>query len=454
MVWEQAADADLVTSAVDGDRAAFAAIYDRYVDRIHTMCVHMLSNRDDAAEVCGDVFLTAAERLHQLRDPDRLKPWLFAIARRQVYLRTTRRSRTVPTAEAADMDAPQVGQHGSLVEDAAEQSELASIVAAAAAGLDESDRLVLELQLQGLEGADLADALGVSATNAYQATHRMKERFERSIGALLVARQGRSDCDDLTDVLRDWDGNFSVLWRKRVARHIDRCETCERRRKAVPALLLEGAAGASELVPTPIALRERVLDGLSLAAATGRPWPGEGFPPPDASNRRTAALVAVFALLVVLVLLLGAAALGRSDGSEVDAVPGASSIVTTASTAPATTIPVASSPDSVPASNSDVVGGSAPESTTAPPTTVPPTRGSSGGGSSARPGGGSSPSGVEPPVTAPPETAPPETSPPQTAPPQTAPPQTAPPQTAPPQTAPPQTAPRLEIGERPRPLPL
>ena len=444
--WERATDAELVTAAVTGDRDAFAAIYDRYVDRVHTMCVHMLSNRDDAAEVCGDVFLTAAERLDQLRDPARLKPWIFAIARRQVYLRTTRRGRTVPTSEVADMDVAQVGQQGSLVEDAAERSELSAVIADAAAGLEESDRVVLELQLQGLEGADLADALGVSATTAYQAAHRMKERFERSIGALLVARQGRADCNDLTDVLRDWDGTYSVLWRKRVARHVDRCDTCERRRRAVPALLLEGTAGAAEIVPAPISMRERVLGGIELGAASGRPWPGEGFPPPDGSNRRTAAMLAG-AAIIVLLLLLGGSVLGRADGSSVDTVSGSdTSAVTQPPTTASTTVP-ATAPPSGPTESTEPPGvddGSVTEPS-APPTT---TR-SSGSGSRVGSGDAATPGAGQPPQTAPPETAPPQTAPPQTAPPQTAPPQTAPPQTAPPQTAPPQT-----ISERPRPIPL
>jgi hypothetical protein len=371
-----------------------------------------------------------------------LKPWLFAIARRQVYLRTTRRGRTIPTAETADMDAPQVGVHGSLVEEAAEQSELSSVIAAAAAGLEESDRVVLELQLQGLEGADLADALGVSATNAYQATHRMKERFERSIGALLVARQGRSDCDDLTDVLRDWDGNFSVLWRKRVARHVDRCEICERRRKAVPAMLLEGVAGASEIVPAPIALRERVLDGLTLGAATGRPWPGEGFPPPDRSSRRAALIVAAV-VISLLAVLFGASVLGGSDVERLDTLPaGASttSVPSTSTSAPATTVPGTTVPADVPApADGSTVDEPVPSTTAGAPRA----------GSSGRVGGGAPVPDSGAPVTDPPVTAPPETAPPETSPPQTAPPQTAPPQTAPPQTPPPPT-----IGEPPGPLPL
>ena len=67
-------------------------------------------------------------------------------------------------------------------------------------------------------------------------------RLMFSIGALLVARQGRDECDDLARLLEPWDGTFSVLWRKRVARHVDGCDTCEEHRRGVPAAVL-GAIG-------------------------------------------------------------------------------------------------------------------------------------------------------------------------------------------------------------------
>src|SRR5690242_18575175 len=50
-------DARLVGRALDGDRAALGDIYDRYADRVHAMCLHMLRDHDEAADVCGEVFL-------------------------------------------------------------------------------------------------------------------------------------------------------------------------------------------------------------------------------------------------------------------------------------------------------------------------------------------------------------------------------------------------------------
>ena len=364
-------DADLVGAALAGDPESFGAIYDRYSSQVFTMCAHMLGDRDDAADVTSDVFLTAAERLGQLRDPSRLRVWLLAIARHTVYRRTSQRSRAVPVAEVEDMTGPLATEHD-LTESDAESSELAQVLGDAAAGLDDGDRTVLELQLLGLEGADLADALGVGPDAAYQASFRMKERLERSIGALLVARQGRGDCGDLDQLLRAWDGTFSVLWRKRVARHVDRCEVCDRRRKAVPALLLGGVAGASTLLLAPDRLRDQVLSAASVGGAAGRPWPGDGFPPgPRRAGRGLAAALAV--VLLMLVVLVGTLSADSSTPA-----PSTTSTTTTASTAvpPTTTSSTTSTTTTLPSVQVAPDAPNAPSVTaaTTPTTTLPPAR--------------------------------------------------------------------------------
>jgi RNA polymerase sigma factor (sigma-70 family) len=222
----------------------------------------MLSDRHDAADMVQDVFCIAAERLGQLRDPERLKPWLYAVLRNEVYRRTKRRRRTTPTdfqsETVPDVVAPtDPGAEGASVAFA----ELASLVRAAAAGLDERDQLILELSIrQGLDGADLADALGVTPEQSYSMVHRMRERVDRSLGAFVVAKAGRRDCSTLDEILRDWDGEFNVLIRKRVARHIESCETCARTKGKVAPLALFGAA---PVLAAPLGLRERVLEATS-----------------------------------------------------------------------------------------------------------------------------------------------------------------------------------------------
>lgn len=262
-------DAHLVSAYLSGDRTALATIYDRYAPGLYDTARAMLSDRHDASDMVQDVFVIAAERLDQLREPDRLKPWLYAVLRNEVYRRTKKRKRAVPTDFQSETvpDVPASYDPRQAGEGVAYE-ELASMVRSASAGLDERDRLVLELSVrQGLSGSDLADALGVTAEQSYSLVHRMRERVEKSLGAYAVAKAGRRECPDLDRLLAAWDGEFTVLVRKRVNRHIEECATCDRSRKTLAPLALFGAAPAFVL---PFGLRDRVL------AATANVGPGTG----------------------------------------------------------------------------------------------------------------------------------------------------------------------------------
>jgi RNA polymerase sigma factor (sigma-70 family) len=358
----RAEDARLVGLALGGDRSALGAIYDRYADRVHDMCQHMLRDHDEAADVCGEVFLVAFGRLAQLREPTRLRSWLFAIARHEVYRRSARRGRIELIEEVDEMDRiaamdREMAGAGDTP-DAADAEQLVAVLRLAADGLDDRDRMVMELQLADLDGDELAAALGTSTATAYQQVHRMKERLERSIGAVMVARQGRADCAELDRLLAGWDGTFSVLWRKRVARHVDGCEVCDRRRRAVPATLLGGAAGAVPLLAAapvsaaPASVRERVLRDAQVGTG-GRGWRRDGFPPADGARRRTALIAAAVLVLLALGAVLGLLLVGGDDDLELTTAGAVSdTIVTTTSTttttvAPDTTTTAVPAPESV-----------------------------------------------------------------------------------------------------------
>jgi RNA polymerase sigma factor (sigma-70 family) len=254
-------DTELVAGVLAGDRDAFAAVYDRYADRLHDFCWSVLRDRDEAADAVQDTFVLVAQRLAQLNDPERLRPWLYAVAR-SVALRRVRARRRVVLDEVGDMADTDPGPHR-----AAEQEALRELVWTAAGGLSERDRALLDLHLrQGLEGAELGQAMGVSANHAYVLLTRLRDQVERSLGALLIARLGREDCTELDTLLSGWDGRFSPIMRKRVARHVDSCDVCsERRRVAVsPWALLAGVP----LLPAPLFLKDRVMSEVQLVAMT------------------------------------------------------------------------------------------------------------------------------------------------------------------------------------------
>ena len=278
--WDIASDAELVRSAAAGDRHAFAMIYDRYADRLHDFCVGIVRDRDAAADCVQDVFCTAATQLPKLRDPDRLRPWLYAIARNEA-LRCIRDRRR----EQASDDLPEAASPDAGPDTLAARNELADLIAEAAGGLSDRDRTVLELAYRhGLDGPELADALEVSPGNANKMVSRLRNTVETSLGALLVARRAQRTaqaCEELSAILAGWDGHFSVLMRKRITRHIESCSTCddERRRLVNPVALL---GGAPIFIPCPDWLKDHTLGeikltsvGETLATSTeGSPYAG------------------------------------------------------------------------------------------------------------------------------------------------------------------------------------
>jgi hypothetical protein len=140
---------------------------------------------------------------------------------------------------------------------------------------------------------------------------------ERSLGALLIARAGRDDCDELDRLLEGWDGRFSPVLRKRVARHVDQCDTCgERRKAAVSPLALLAAA---PLAPAPATLRSRVLDGIDTGAPSPRVRFGRGgFAQAPWPPRRRRAWLVVAAVLAVLGMVGGLVLLTDDEPVSLD----------------------------------------------------------------------------------------------------------------------------------------
>ena len=278
-------DPEVVATIVAGDPAGLAEAYDRYAMPLYSYCRSILREPADAADAVQDTFLVATAKLRDLRDRARLRSWLYAVARNECLRRLRAGTALSALEEAADVPA-ETAEVGA----ATERAEVQQLVRAAIEGLNPGQRDVIELSLIAeLDGDELADALGVSRNHAHALLSRARSQLERSLGALIVARTGREACADLDAMLAGWDGQLTVLMRKRISRHIERCEVCgERKRRELTPALFAGAAPMAAMLP---GFREQVLRVLadrSPAGLTHRltvanragPFGPQGFPKP------------------------------------------------------------------------------------------------------------------------------------------------------------------------------
>jgi RNA polymerase sigma factor (sigma-70 family) len=234
-------DADIVTAIVAGDPEGLAAAYDKYAGDLYSYCQSLLQNPNDAADAVQDTFVIAASKLAGLRDPERLRAWLFAVARNECMHRLKSRHAAAPL-----QDAPEPADDSVDVGGEAERAETVALVRAAVGGLNDGERDVINQLWHGLDVPEVAAVLGVSRNHAHTLFSRARNQLEASVGVLLVGRAGRRDCATLDSLLGDWDGRLTALLRKRVGRHIDRCAVCSdrRRQELTPALLYGIAPGA------------------------------------------------------------------------------------------------------------------------------------------------------------------------------------------------------------------
>ncbi|OKH95607.1 sigma-70 family RNA polymerase sigma factor [Streptomyces uncialis] len=249
-----------VVAAQRGDRAARDRLAAAYLPLVYNVVGRALDGHADVDDVVQETMLRALGGLSGLREPERFRSWLVAIAMNQVRRRWTAadRRRTASLQE--------LGERGHPVSAVADFTELTILrlrlsgqrreVAEATRWLDPDDRDVLSLWWLEAAGeltrGDLSAALGLPRRHVSVRVQRVKAQLD--IGRAVVrALAAARPCPGLTGLTATWDGRPGPLWRKRIARHTRDCPDCADR--SADLLPVEGLlSGVGLVVPLSPAL--------------------------------------------------------------------------------------------------------------------------------------------------------------------------------------------------------
>ena len=132
-------------------------------------------NRALREELAQEMLLAIVQALPRLREPDRLKAYVFRIAHNRAMRHIARRMREpVSAVEADEIPGNAPTQEQSLID---AQRSVALLNAVRSLGLPY--RQVITLVLEGLTYHEVADALGISVVNVgvrvNRARHQLKE---------------------------------------------------------------------------------------------------------------------------------------------------------------------------------------------------------------------------------------------------------------------------------------
>jgi len=163
----------IVERAVAGDEIAFARIVADHHDDMARMAYFVCGDLDIAEEAEQSAWAVAYRRLKDLREPDRLRPWLMSIAANEArQLIRSRGRRRVRELSLGDQALPRA------------TDDVASIDLANAIGrLDPRDRAIVGLRfVGGFESAEIGRTMGMSASAVRVRLHRALERLRRDLG--------------------------------------------------------------------------------------------------------------------------------------------------------------------------------------------------------------------------------------------------------------------------------
>jgi RNA polymerase sigma factor (sigma-70 family) len=261
--------AALVVDAQAGDERALTDLIAAHLPLVYNLVGRALNGNADVDDLVQETMVGVVRGLPGLRQPERFRSWLVAIAYRQLQQHLRARKMTVPhrPEQAAELPDPS----GDFAERTVSELVLTGQrreMAEAARWLDADDRHLLALWWQEATGeltrAELAAALAVPPKHAAVRLQRMKAQLDIARGVVRALR-ARPRCAELAGLLHPWNGVAGPRWRKRLARHVRHCHRCGQHRRGLvaPENLLLGLAA----LPLPIALAGTVHAAIGAKTA-------------------------------------------------------------------------------------------------------------------------------------------------------------------------------------------
>lgn len=198
-------DAQLAADLARNPSQGLSGVYNAYSAKLYTYALTMLRDPATAQDVVHDSLLVAAGSIGQLRDPAKLRPWLYAITRNECLRAIRGRNRFSDTDEVIEVPDDSVDFYAGLRRD-----EASRIVAQGMAAMNPADRDILALALQhDLDVERLSQITGTKPNALHARLSRARTGLSDAISALVLHRARGKDCETLAGIIAPADQPLS-----------------------------------------------------------------------------------------------------------------------------------------------------------------------------------------------------------------------------------------------------
>lgn len=183
-----AEDRAWIAEALDGDRAAYGRLVERYQERVYGVCYGILQNRDDAWDAAQEVFVKVYKSLHRFDGSAAFYTWLYRVSHNLAidHYRSKRRRRAVDIEDNRKLENVMAEHRPQVEGDPAHQSqrrELHELLHRAMDQLSEKHRAIIVLrEVEGLSYEELAEVLGINKGTVMSRLFHARKNLQALLG--------------------------------------------------------------------------------------------------------------------------------------------------------------------------------------------------------------------------------------------------------------------------------
>lgn len=236
MLESHAEQGGLISRIANGDVAAFERLVTEHGPALYRL-VRAIAGANEADDAFQETLIQVYRRAVTF-DPTRgqLRPWLFAIARREAYHRRDHDPVDSTDSQSLAELGAEAGWAAPNPETLASYSEDAERLSWAIASLPAKDREVLVLRdVEGTSGEETAALLQIDLVTMKSRLHRARLKLMaalRESRTMLTEHErekGGLRCSEVLAVLDDFiDARLGQEQQGKVVAHLKECEVCER----------------------------------------------------------------------------------------------------------------------------------------------------------------------------------------------------------------------------------
>lgn len=172
------ADRELIRRYLAGDVDAFESLMAAHEQRVFSICLRMMRNRDAALDATQETFLTVLRKADRYKEQAAFSTWLYRVTVNTCYdqLRRAKRRRSEPMPEHLDPRDPKSGDEISAVELRPEIERALGLIQ------PEFRAAVVLVDLEGMSLEGAADTLGVPIGTVKSRVFRARRQLAEELG--------------------------------------------------------------------------------------------------------------------------------------------------------------------------------------------------------------------------------------------------------------------------------